>query len=178
MTILSNICKICDIHCAANFQVDRTKTVTSHTPRSLRLPRLLEDLTIAKANGRYLNSLRDFARTDLLKILDDCHGRKSTLVASQLPVDIWHNYIGEPTLANAILDWLIHNAYRLNLNLESIRKKRLGLTAAGLSEQHGVTRQVLRRFAARVLGIPWTECSKCVEYAIIRGFSPPWRRFG
>ena len=121
------------IHCAANFRVDRTKTATSHTPRSLRLPRLLNELTIAKADGRYLNSLRDFARTDLLKILDDRHGRKSIL-ASQLPVDLWHDYIGEPTLANAILDWLIHNAYRLNLNGESIRKKRLGLTATGLSK--------------------------------------------
>ena len=124
-----------------------------HTARYLRLPRLLEDLAIARADGRYLKLLRDFAKTDLvliddfglaslnddarrdlLEILDDRHGRKSTLVTSQLPVENWHDYIGDPTLADAILDRLVHNAYRLNLNGESMRKKRLGLTATGLSE--------------------------------------------
>ena len=124
-----------------------------HTARYLRLSRLLEDLTIAKADGRYLKLLRDFARADLvliddfglvpltddarrdlLEILDDRHGRKSTFVTSQLPVDTWHDYIGEPTLADAILDRLVHNAYRLNLNGESMRKTKLGLTATGLSE--------------------------------------------
>ncbi len=124
-----------------------------HTARYLRLPRLLEDLTIARADGRYLKLLRDFAKTDLvliddfglaslnddarrdlLEILDDRHGRKSTLVTSQLPVENWHDYIGEPTLADAILDRLVHNAYRLNLNGESMRKKPLGLTATASSE--------------------------------------------
>ncbi len=124
-----------------------------HTARYLRLPRLLEDLTIAKADGRYLKLLRGFARADLvliddfglaplnddarrdlLEIFDDRHGRKSTLVTSQLPVDTWHDYIGEPTLADAILDRLVHNAYRLNLNGESMRKKRLALTATASSE--------------------------------------------
>ena len=124
-----------------------------HTARYLRLPRLLEDLAIARADGRYLKLLRDFAKTDLvliddfglaslnddarrdlLEILDDRHGRKSTLVTSQLPVENWHDYIGDPTLADAILDRLVHNAYRLNLNGESMRKKPLGLTATGLSE--------------------------------------------
>ena len=124
-----------------------------HTARYLRLPRLLEDLVIARADGRYLKLLRDFAKTDLvliddlglanlnddarrdlLEILDDRHGRKSTLVTSQLPVENWHDYIGDPTLADAILDRLVHNAYRLNLNGESMRKKRLGLTATASSE--------------------------------------------
>ncbi len=124
-----------------------------HTARYLRLPRLLEDLAIARADGRYLKLLRDFARTDLvliddfglanlnddarrdlLEILDDRHDRKSTLVTSQLPVETWHDYIGDPTLADAILDRLVHNAYRLNLNGESMRKKRLGLTATASSE--------------------------------------------
>ena len=124
-----------------------------HTARYLRLPRLLEDLAIARADGRYLKLLRDFAKTDLaliddfglanlnddarrdlLEILDDRHGRKSTLVTSQLPVETWHDYIGDPTLADAILDRLVHNAYRLNLNGESMRKKPLGLTATASSE--------------------------------------------
>ncbi len=124
-----------------------------HTARYLRLPRLIEDLAIARADGRYLKLLRNFARTDLiliddfglvalnddarrdlLEILDDRHGRKSTLVTSQLPVETWHDYLGEPTLADAILDRLVHNAYRLNLNGESMRKKRLGLTATASSE--------------------------------------------
>ena len=124
-----------------------------HGARYLRLPRLVQDLQIAKADGRYTKLLRDFAKTDLividdfglmalnddarrdlLEILDDRHGRKSTLVASQLPVDTWHDHIGEPTLADAILDRLVHNAHRLNLNGESMRKTKLGLTATGLSE--------------------------------------------
>ena len=69
-----------------------------------------------------LIALNDDARRDLLEILDDRHGRKSTLVTSQLPIDTWHDYIGEPTLADAILDRLVHNAYRINLKGESMRK--------------------------------------------------------
>ena len=79
-------------------------------------------------------ALNDDARRDLLEILDDRRGRKSTLVTSQLPVETWHDYLGEPTLADAILDRFVHNAYRLNLNGESMRKKRLGLTATASSE--------------------------------------------
>ena len=124
-----------------------------HTARYLRLPRLLQDLPVAKADGRYPKLLRDYAkadlivlddfglialnddaRRDLLEILDDRHGRKSTLVTSQLPVDTWHDYIGEPTLADAILDRLVHNAYRLNLKGESMRKTKLNLTNTGLPE--------------------------------------------
>ena len=86
-----------------------------HTARYLRLPRLLQDLPVAKADGRYPKLLRDYAkadlivlddfglialnddvRRDLLEILDDRHGRKSTLVTSQLPIDTWHDYIGDP----------------------------------------------------------------------------------
>ena len=101
----------------------------------------MQDLPIAKADGRYPKLLRDYAkagllilddwglmplnddtRRDLLEILDDRHNRKSTLVTSQLPVEQWHDYIGEPTLADAILDRLVHNAYRLALKGESMRK--------------------------------------------------------
>jgi DNA replication protein DnaC len=121
--------------------------------RYVRLPRLLQDLPIAKADGRYPKLLREYAkpdllilddwglinlnddaRRDLLEILDDRHNRKSTLVTSQLPPDKWHDYIGEPTLADAILDRLVHNAYKLNLKGESMRKNNARLTTHTASE--------------------------------------------
>jgi len=61
-------------------------------------------------------------RRDLLEILEDRHGRASTIVTSQLPVEHWHEAIGDPTLADAILDRLVHNAHRLKLTGESMRK--------------------------------------------------------
>ena len=79
--------------------------------RYTRLPRLLQELPIAKADGRYPKFLRDR------------HNRKSTLITSQLPIDKWHDYIGEPTLADAILGRLVHNAHKINLKGESMRKK-------------------------------------------------------
>lgn len=121
--------------------------------RYLRVPRLSQNLTIAKADGRYSKLLRDYAkadlvvlddlglmpmndelRRDLLEILDDRHNHKSTLVTSQLPVEKWHEYIGEPTLADAILDRLVHNAYRLNLKGESMRKTKARLTTTAINE--------------------------------------------
>jgi DNA replication protein DnaC len=112
-----------------------------YSARYLRLPRLMQDLPIAKADGRYGKLLRDYAkadlvifddwglmpmngdiRRDLLEILDDRHNRRSTLVTSQLPIEQWHDYIGEPTIADAILDRLVHNAYRLDLDGPSMRK--------------------------------------------------------
>lgn len=98
------------------------------------LPRLLEDLALAHGDGRFPKLLAALAKTDLLvlddwglaplaadqrrdllELLDDRHARRSTLVTSQLPVDHWHAYLGDPTLADAILDRLVHNAYRLHL---------------------------------------------------------------
>lgn len=112
-----------------------------------RLPRLLGELTIAKGDGRYLRLLRTLERTDLLviddwgtttltdqqphdlfEILDDRYDRRSTLIAAQLPIEHWHELIGDPTLADAILDRLIHNAHKINLKGESMRKKRKTLT--------------------------------------------------
>nr|VFK65706.1 MAG: IstB-like ATP binding protein [Candidatus Kentron sp. TUN] len=58
-----------------------------------------------------------------MEVIEDRHGLRSTLVASQLPVDLWHDYIGEVTLADAILDRLIHNAHRLSLQGESMRRQ-------------------------------------------------------
>lgn len=71
--------------------------------------------------------LSDSERHDLLEILEDRHGRRSTLVTSQLPVAGWHASLGDPTLADAILDRLVHNAYKIELRGESLRKRRAGL---------------------------------------------------
>ncbi len=109
----------------------------------LRLPRLFSDLAIAKGDGRYGKLLVKYSRVDvmvlddwgvapmtaenrrdLLEILDDRYERKSTLITSQLPVDKWHRYLEDPTLADAILDRVVHNAYRLELRGESMRKRK------------------------------------------------------
>jgi DNA replication protein DnaC len=108
-----------------------------------RLPRLLAELEIARGDGRYPKLMRQLAkvdvlvlddwglesglsdrqRRDLLEILDDRYGTRSTLVTSQLPVEHWHESIGDPTLADAILDRLVHNAHRIALKGKSMRKK-------------------------------------------------------
>jgi DNA replication protein DnaC len=112
-----------------------------HSAFYFRLPRLLHDLSIAKADGRYDKLLKTIARIDLLilddwgldtfikeqrhdilEILEDRHGVRSTLVTSQLPVKAWHDVINDPTLADAILDRLVHNAYRLILDGPSMRR--------------------------------------------------------
>ena len=106
------------------------------------MPRLFEALALARGDGRYgrllktisrvqllvlddwgLSVLNPSERRDLLEILDDRHGRASTIVTSQVPVDQWHAVIGDPTLGDAILDRLVHNAHRLQLSGESMRKQ-------------------------------------------------------
>ena len=118
-----------------------------------RLPRLLTELAIARADGRYAKLLASIAKTsvlviddwgvsklsaenrrDLLEIIEDRHGLRSTIVTSQLPVESWHAVIGDPTLGDAILDRLVHNAYQLNLKGESMRKTRAPLTQG---DHHG-----------------------------------------
>ena len=108
-----------------------------------RLPRLLSELATAKADGRYAKLLASLARTDvlvlddwclhpmtdshrrdLLEILEDRYGSRSTLVTSQLPVTTWHDAIGDATLADAVLDRLVHNAYEIKLKGESRRKSK------------------------------------------------------
>ena len=64
----------------------------------------------------------------LLEIMEDRHNKKSTIFTSQLPLDKWHAFINDPTLADAILDRLLHNAHKLNLKGESMRKLRTTLT--------------------------------------------------
>jgi len=124
-----------------------------YTANYTRMPRLLQELHIAKGDGRYGKLLAGFAKThllilddwglakltdeqrhDLLEILEDRHGLRSTVVAAQLPVDNWHEIIGDPTLADAIMDRLIHNAYKINLKGESMRKGKSKLTQTEDSE--------------------------------------------
>ena len=118
-----------------------------YTVQYVRMPRIFQDLHIAKGDGRYMKILKDFAkanlllfddwglaqmtdetRHDLLEILEDRNSTSSTLVTSQFPVDKWHDQIGDPTLADAILDRLIHSAYKIELKGGSMRKKKSMLT--------------------------------------------------
>jgi DNA replication protein DnaC len=113
----------------------------------VRIPRLLQDLFISKGDGRYGKLLKSISKTDLLllddwgmskitseqsrdllEIIDDRHALRSTLITSQFPVDHWHELIEDPTLADAILDRIIHNAYKIHLKGDSMRKKRSKLT--------------------------------------------------
>lgn len=114
-----------------------------HSVRFYRMPRLVDELARATAMNNRSSFFRSLAkvdllmlddfglaplteqtRRDLLEILDDRYDKKSTLITSQLPVEQWHTYLGDPTLADAILDRLIHNSYRLHLTGESMRKKK------------------------------------------------------
>ena len=72
----------------------------------------------------------DQIRRDLLEIFDDRYDRRSTLITSQLPIEQWHAYLEDPTLADAILDRLVHNAYRFSMDGESMRKAK-GIRAQG-----------------------------------------------
>ena len=124
-----------------------------YTAHYLRLPRLFEELHLAHGDGRFPKLMAGFAKTDLLilddwglaklhaeqrrdllELIDDRHGNRSTLITSQLPVDHWHEVIGDPTLADAILDRLVHNAYRIQLKGESMRKRQSKLTKTPSSE--------------------------------------------
>lgn len=106
-----------------------------------RVPRLLDALALARGDGRYTRLLKSLARVellilddwglapltsqqgrDLLEIVDDRHGRASTIVTSQLPVDHWHEVIADPTIADAVLDRLVHTAHRIALDGDTLRK--------------------------------------------------------
>ena len=124
-----------------------------YTAQYVRLTRLLRELTIAKGDGQYSKLLTSLAkvdvlilddwglmklsaenRRDLLEVLEDRHGRRSTIATSQLPIEEWHGVIGDATLADAILDRLVHNAYKINLRGESMRKRQAKLTDTETSE--------------------------------------------
>ena len=108
-----------------------------------RVPKLFTELTLARGDGRYARILRNLAgvqllilddwgleplnagaRYDLYEILEDRYDRRSTILTSQIPVDKWHAVIGDPTYADAILDRLVHNAYRIDLTGDSLRRQR------------------------------------------------------
>lgn len=127
-------CALAHSACRADFSV-----------RCFRLPRLVEELArygamqkrsalyrqLAKADLIAIDDfgiapLADETVRDLLEILDDRYDRRSTLITSQLPVDQWHAYLGDRTVADAILDRLVHNSYRLALKGDSMRKQRTG----------------------------------------------------
>jgi DNA replication protein DnaC len=107
-----------------------------------REPRLFSTLAMARADGRYARTLRQIAkvdllilddwgpetltadqRRDLLEIIDDRHEMRSVIITSQVPIGQWYEIIGNPTIADAVLDRLVHNAYRIELTGESLRKK-------------------------------------------------------
>jgi DNA replication protein DnaC len=106
-----------------------------------RLPRLFEALALARGDGRYARLLKTLSRVellilddwglaplageqrrDLLEIIDDRHQRGSTIITSQVPIDHWHEIIADPTIADAVLDRIVHNAHRLAITGDSMRK--------------------------------------------------------
>lgn len=120
-----------------------------HSVLYLRMPRLFEDLALARLDGRFprvvdklarvqllilddwgTHSLNDQQRLDLLEIFEERYRRRSTLITAQLPVAAWHEMIGEPTIADAILDRIVHNAHRITLKGDSMRRQKAphGLT--------------------------------------------------
>lgn len=124
-------CALCHQACRQGFSV-----------QYLRLPRLFEEFRVAHGDGSFgrrlaqlaktdvvicddwgLTPLDQAARSDLLELLDDRVGTRSTIVTSQLPVEHWHTYLADPTLADAILDRLVHQAHKLDLKGGSLRKK-------------------------------------------------------
>ncbi|MGE5549478.1 MAG: IS21-like element helper ATPase IstB [Bacteroidota bacterium] len=124
-----------------------------YSARYYRVPRLTADLTIARGDGSYRRTLAKLARfdllvlddmgispltpgesRDLLELVDDRSQFRSTVVASQLPIEAWHGAMGDPTLADAILDRLVHNAHKIVLKGESMRKIKAGLPQGGDSD--------------------------------------------
>ena len=106
-----------------------------------RMPRLFEELELAHGDGRFPRLFRSITkaqllilddwgpdrltatqRRDLMEIVEERYGRGSTMITSQLPITAWHDVIGEPTFADAILNRIVHNAYRLELEGASMRK--------------------------------------------------------
>ena len=106
-----------------------------------RMPRLFEALALARGDGRHARLLKALSRVellvlddwglapltadqrrDLLEIVDDRHQRGSTVITSQVPIDHWHEVIADPTIADAVLDRLVHNAHRLVIKGDSMRK--------------------------------------------------------
>ena len=120
----------------------------------IRIPQLFQELSLARGDGSYPNLMKKLTkakvlilddiglapmtapeRRDLLEVVEDRHGLASTIVATQLPIEIWHENIRDPTIADAILDRLVHNAHKINLKGESMRKLHSALTNKDNSEK-------------------------------------------
>ncbi len=112
-----------------------------------RVPRLFQEITVARADGTYpklmnklakmkvliiddfcITPMKDAERKDLLEVIEDRQGLTSTIISTQIPMKNWFETIGDPTLADAILDRLIHNAHKIDLEGDSMRKVRSSLT--------------------------------------------------
>jgi DNA replication protein DnaC len=119
----------------------------------IRTPKLYYMLAMARADGSYarvlsklaktsvlviddlgLAALTDPERQDLLEVIEDRHGSASTIVTSQLPVEHWHEVIGDPTIADAILDRLVHNAHKITLKGESMRRRKAHIDSEGRND--------------------------------------------
>jgi len=124
--------------------------------RYFRLSRLLGDLVIARGDGSYtrvlerlsrtallilddfgLAPLKEHERRDLLEVIEDRHGRGATLVTSQLPFEHWHEAVADPTLADAILDRLVHQAHRISLKGPSMRASKRNGNSTSRKEDQG-----------------------------------------
>ncbi len=141
--------------------------------------RLFEELTLCHADGSFRKRLAaiakinvliidDFAiapigpreRNDLLELIDDRVGTRSCIVTSQLPIEDWHDYIGDPTLADAILDRLLHRSHRIHLEAkESIRKTEggRGICQGAYKKRH----QIMPRLATRRYGASAADAADC-----------------
>ena len=126
-----------------------------HSALYVRTPRLLDELAMGRADGRYARTLAALARTavlvlddfllspapieacrDLLEVIEDRSGLRSTIAVSQLPVDKWHPAMVDPTLADAILDRLCMAAHRITMKGASQRRRQPGTTAAAAADEH------------------------------------------
>ena len=124
--------------CAFGHQAARL----NHSVSYVRMPRLFEDMAMARLDGRFprlvdklarvqllvlddwgTHGLTDQQRLDLLELFEERYQRRSTIITAQLPVSGWHAMIGEPTIADAILDRIVHNAHRIELKGDSMRRK-------------------------------------------------------
>jgi len=124
--------------CAFGHQAARL----DHSVLYVRMPRLFEDMAMARLDGRFpklvdklarvqllilddwgTHGLTDQQRLDLLELFEERYQRRSTIVTAQLPVSAWHDMIGEPTIADAILDRIVHNAHRIDLKGDSMRRQ-------------------------------------------------------
>jgi DNA replication protein DnaC len=138
---------------------------SGHTALYLRAPRMFDDLALARGDGRWTRLLATWARidvlviddlalrpltneqaADLLEVIEDRSQRRSTIVTSQLPVADWHDALGDPTLADAILDRLTHNAHRIELRGDSLRRPGLEI-ASGVPESPSPSSRTRNRAA-------------------------------